>query len=123
MPIDGTLWLNNPVQSSFPPLRVFKVIQQLLEQDFALVKSLGVRGFPTIIMVNEGNKGVKIVGQRSLGFYVKGLQQVLETAEPLQSQSLPTLKTLLEEEQLLFASEIEDMYDIKQNEVKPFLQE
>ena len=178
MPIDGTLWLDNPVQSSFPPSRVFKVIQQkgeelantylrrareavfafnkniaddqvlidivnqmglegeaivkeaalessqqLLEQDFALAGSLGVRGFPTIIMVNEENKGVKIVGQRSLEFYVQGLQQVLETAEPLQPQSLPTLKHLLEKEPLLFSREIEDMYDINQSEVNSFLQE
>ena len=178
MPIDGTLWLDNPVQSSFPPSRVFKVIQQqseelantylrrareavfafnkniaddqvlidivnqmgldgeaivkeaaldssqqLLEQDFALAGSLGVRGFPTIIMVNEENKGVKIVGQRSLEFYAQGLQQVLETAEPLQPQSLPTLKHLLEKEQLLFSREIEDMYDINQSEVNSFLQE
>ncbi|MFD1909651.1 DsbA family protein [Paenibacillus rhizoplanae] len=28
MPIDGTLWLNNPIMSSYPPSRVFKVIQQ-----------------------------------------------------------------------------------------------
>lgn len=178
MPIDGTLWLDNPIQSSFPPSRVFKVIQQqseelantylrrareavfafnkniaddqvlidlvnqmgldgesivkeaalessqqLLEQDFALAGSLGVRGFPTIIMVNEENKGVKIVGQRSLEFYAQGLQQVLETAEPLQPQSLPTLKNLLEKEQLLFSREIEDMYDINQSEVSSFLQE
>ena len=178
MPIDGTLWLDNPVQSSFPPSRVFKVIQQqsdelantylrrareavfafnkniaddqvlieivnqmgldgeaivkeaalessqqLLEQDFALAGSLGVRGFPTIIMVNEENKGVKIVGQRSLEFYVQGLQQVLETAEPLQPQPLPTLKNLLEKEQLLFSREIEDMYDINQSEVTSYLQE
>lgn len=178
MPIDGTLWLDNPIQSSFPPSRVFKVIQQqsdelantylrrareavfafnkniaddqvlieivnqmgldgesivkeaalessqqLLEQDFALAGSLGVRGFPTVIMVNEENKGVKIVGQRSLEFYAQGLQQVLETAEPLQSQPLPTLKSLLEKEELLFSREIEDMYDIKQSEVSSYLQE
>ncbi|MCM3654251.1 DsbA family protein [Metabacillus litoralis] len=178
MPIDGTLWLDNPIQSSFPPSRVFKVIQQqsdelantylrrareavfafnkniaedqvlieivnqmgldgesivkeaalessqqLLEQDFALAGSLGVRGFPTVIMVNEENKGVKIVGQRSLEFYAQGLQQVLETAEPLQPQPLPTLKSLLEKEELLFSREIEDMYDIKQSEVSSYLQE
>jgi putative protein-disulfide isomerase len=178
MPIDGTLWLDNPVQSSFPPSRVFKVIQQqseelantylrrareavfafnkniaddqvlieivnqmgldgesivkkaalessqqLLEQDFALAGTLGARGFPTIIMVNEENKGVKIVGQRSLEFYVQGLQQVLETAEPLQPQPLPTLKNLFEKEQLLFSREIEDMYDINQSEVTSYLQE
>src|SRR5690606_21531784 len=115
MPIDGSLMIDNPVQSSYPPSRVFKVIQdvhnedkaneylrrarealfafnqniseasvmidivnqtgldgetivqqaeqpagqQALNEDFALVRSLGARGFPSIIMVNEDNKGVK----------------------------------------------------------------
>lgn len=26
MPIDGTVWLDNPIHSSYPPSRVFKVI-------------------------------------------------------------------------------------------------
>ena len=102
MPIDGSLMIDNPVQSSFPPSRVYKVIQknhndelafdylrrarealfafnrnisdpsvmidivnhlgldgeaiikeaeqpsghQLLNEDFSLARSLGVRGFP-----------------------------------------------------------------------------
>src|SRR5699024_12306401 len=117
MPIDATLMIDNPVQSSFPPSRVFKVIQknhndalayeylrrarealfafnqniadksvmietikaigldgeaivneaeqpigqQLLNDDIGLAGSLGARGFPTIIMINQANKGVKIV--------------------------------------------------------------
>src|SRR5690606_22027200 len=122
MPIDGSLMIDNPVQSSYPASRVFKVIQkqysnekafeylrrarealfafnynisdeavlidivnklglngasivkeaeqasgqQLLNEDFELTRSLGARGFPTIIMMNEENKGVKIVGGRPL---------------------------------------------------------
>jgi len=172
MPIDGTLMIDNPVQSSYPPSRVFKVIQknhsdataseylrrarealfafnqnisvksvmiqivnklgldgeaivdeaeqpfgqQLLDEDFALVRSLGVRGFPTIIMTNEENKGVKIVGGRPLEYYINGLKQVLNLEE-LQPQSLPSLSRLLEKEKLLFSKEIEVMYDIEQSEV------
>lgn len=123
--------IDNPVQSSYPPSRVFKVIQknhtdakateylrrsrealfafnqnisdksvmieitnhigldgkaivneaeqqvglQLLHEDFDLVRRLGVRGFPTIIMTNEENKGVKIVGSRPLDNYVDGLKK------------------------------------------------
>ena len=122
MPIDGTLMIHDPVQSSFPPSRVYKVIQQnhgdekaneylrrarealfafnqnigeksilieivnnldldgeaiiniaeneigqaLLKEDFQRSASLGARGFPSIVMVNEDNKGVKIVGSRPL---------------------------------------------------------
>ena len=51
--------------------------QQLLNEDFALARSLGVRGFPTVIIINKENKGVKIVGSRPLEYYVKGLEQIL----------------------------------------------
>nr|WP_033404230.1 DsbA family protein [Paenibacillus fonticola] len=175
MPIDGSLWLDNPVQSSYIPSRVYKIIQQqnekladtflrrarealfafnrnigadevltdivsqmgldgadivnqaatpaaqsLLEEDFDLSRSLGVRGFPTIIMVNKDNKGVKIVGARSLTDYVKALSQVLET-ESLQARAVPDMASLLMREQRLFSKEIEVMYDLEQHEVERFL--
>lgn len=177
MPIDGSLMIDNPVQSSYPPSRVFKVIQknhgddvafvflrrarealfafnqnisdkkilteivnelglagesiineaeqpigqQLLNEDFSLVKNLGARGFPTIIMVNEENKGVKIVGGRPLEYYVDGLKQVLNQVE-LQPKQQPTLDQLLEKEKLLFSREIEEMYEIEQSDVSNFIE-
>ncbi|MFK2825295.1 DsbA family protein [Bacillus sp. B190/17] len=178
MPIDGSLWYDNPIQSSYPPSRVFKVIQQkdqqlasvflrrareavfafnrnigddhvlidivnqlgldgtaiikeaneaggqqLLDQDFALAGKLGVRGFPTIIMVNEDNKGVKIVGARSLDQYVNGLKQLLPANEEVQPKPQPTLSQLLEKEKLLFSKEIEIMYDVEQEQAVSLIQE
>ncbi|ETI68617.1 DsbA family oxidoreductase [Neobacillus vireti] len=177
MPIDGSLWHDNPVHSSFIPSRVYKIVQQqdeqlartflrrareavfafneniadeqvlinivnqlgldgetivkeaelpkgheLLNQDFALARSLGVRGFPTIIMVNEENKGVKIVGSRPLEYYVKGLEQILGTTDSLQAQTPSSLKNLLEKEGLLFSKEIEVLYDLEQNQVSSFIE-
>ncbi|WP_102029129.1 DsbA family protein [Salirhabdus sp. Marseille-P4669] len=175
MPIDGSLMINNPVQSSFPPSRVFKVIQkhhgdenaftylrrarealfafnqnigetsvmidivnelglngesivkeaesqigqQLLQEDFALTAKLGARGFPTIIMVNEDNKGVKIVGSRSLEYYVSGLTKILN-GEEVKPKQQPPLSKLLAQEKLLFAKEIEVMYDLKATELPAF---
>lgn len=177
MPIDGTLMIDNPVQSSYPASRAFKVIQknyndeiafdylrraredlfafnqnisdkrilieivnkmgldgeaivneaeqpigqQLLEEDFALVRKLGARGFPTIIMVNEENKGVKIVGGRPFEYYVDGLKQVLKK-EDLQPKQQPSLASLLEKEKLLFSKEIEVMYDVEQSDVSAFVE-
>ncbi|WP_256758469.1 DsbA family protein [Cohnella sp. WQ 127256] len=175
MPIDGSLWLDNHIQSSYPPSRVLKIVQQkdeqlgrtflrrareavfafnrnigdesvlvdivnqmgldgeaivreaesatgqqLMEQDFALAGSLGVRGFPTIIIVNEDNKGVKIVGARPLDNYVQALEQALGT-QPLQAKTIPTLTKLLGEEILLFSKEIEIMYDLQPHEVQAFV--
>jgi putative protein-disulfide isomerase len=177
MPIDGSLMIDNPVQSSYPPSRVFKVIQknhnnetafeylrrarealfafnqnisdqsvmveivnhlgldgeaivneaeqpigqQLLNEDFGLARSLGVRGFPTIVMVNEDNKGVKIGGGRPLENYVDGLKQVLNIEE-LQPKQQPSLSSLLEKEKLLFSKEIEVMYDVEQSEVSSLIE-
>ncbi|MBL3729460.1 DsbA family protein [Lysinibacillus sp. HST-98] len=171
MPIDGTVMMNNPVQSSYPPSRVFKVIQknqhdaiafeylrrarealfmfnqniaeesvmidivnklgldggaivheseqtsgqQLLNEDFDLARNLGVRGFPTIIMMNEDKKGLKIVGGRPFVNYVEGLKQVLHLEE-LQPKQQPSLLSLLEKEKLLFSKEIEVMYDLEKSE-------
>ncbi|MFF2414889.1 DsbA family protein [Bacillus safensis] len=176
MPIDGSLMIDNPVQSSYPPSRVFKVIQkyhddalaytflrrarealfafnqnisditvlidivndlglngdvivheaelpsgqELLNQDFTLVRDLGARGFPTIIFVNEENKGVKITGGRSFEVYVEGLKQALNTEE-LEPKKRPAVSTLLEKEKLLFSKEIEVMYDVDQSDVRSFM--
>lgn len=176
MPIDGSLMVHDPVQSSYPPSRVYKVIQQhhgnetadtflrraredlfafnqnisdrtvltdvvnevglngesilkeadeeksqdLLNEDFALAGSLGARGFPTIIMVNEEKQGVKIVGSRSFDFYVEGLKQVMgkENLEPSKPSSL---SNLLDDNKLLFSKEIEVMYELEQENVKEFI--
>ncbi|GLC86983.1 DsbA family protein [Lysinibacillus piscis] len=176
MPIDGRLMIDNPVQSSYSPSRVFKVIQknqhdalatdflrrarealfvfnrnisdtsvlidivnslgldgqaivneaeqpsgqQLLNEDFALAANLGARGFPTVLMINEENKGVKIVGGRPFEYYVEGLKKVLNVEE-LQPKPLPSLSSLLEKEKLLFSKEIEVMYAIEQSDVASFI--
>ena len=175
MPIDGSLWYDNPVTSSFTPSRVFKIVQkqdeklasvflrrsreavfafnrnisdedvlidlvnglgldgntivkeaeqpagqQLLNEDFQLAASLGARGFPTIIMVNEEKKGVKIVGGRPFEYYVAGLKQVLgEDPKPKQQ---PVLSNLLAEREILFSKEIEVMYDVEQTDIKEYVE-
>lgn len=176
MPIDGSLMVDNPVQSSYPPSHVFKVLQknysekiaseylrrarealfvfnenisersvlvelvnqlgldgesivseaeqpigqQLLNEDFDLGKTLEVRGFPSIIIVNKENKGVKIVGGQPLQTYIDGLKQVIDTKE-LQPTEQPSLPTLLKTEKLIFSKEIEVMYDLKKSDVQSFI--
>ena len=95
--------------------------QQLLNEDFGLARSLGARGFPSIVMINEENKGVKIVGGRPFENYVDGLKQVLNMEE-LQPKQQPSLSSLLEKEKLLFSKEIEVMYDIEQSDVPSFIE-
>lgn len=177
MPIDGTLMIHNPVQSSYPPSRVYKVIQKrhgdekaneylrrarealfafndnigqestlieivnrmgldgkavvqeaesetgdaLLKEDFALAAKLGVRGFPTILMLNEERKGVKVVGNRPLEYYVSALAQMLD-GEVLKPKTQPALENLLKDEKLLFAKEIEVMYNVEPSDLPAFVE-
>ncbi|MFD1909652.1 hypothetical protein ACFSQ7_45390 [Paenibacillus rhizoplanae] len=79
---------------------------------------LGVRGFPTLVMVNEENQGLKLVGSRTLQNYVDALQQLIP--EPLAPADVPAMPELLAEGHLLFSREIEAMYDINPEEVEAF---
>ncbi|MXQ52631.1 DsbA family protein [Shimazuella alba] len=178
MPIDGSLWLTNPIPSSYPPSRVFKIMkqkdenlanvflrrareavfvfnknigeekelihlinlmgldgetivkeaelptgQQLLNQDFEFAKSFGVRGFPTIIMVNEQNKGVKIVGTRTLKDYVNGLKKVLPMDIGIEIKPQQPLFEILKKEIRLFSKEVEVLYDLDKKQIFSFLEQ
>jgi len=175
MPIDGSVWLENPIQSSYPPSRVFKVIeriypgkeqaflriareavfamnrnigedavlielvdqlglngkeivhsaaqqsaQDMLEEDFEMTARLGVRGFPSIIIVNQEQQGIKVVGARALETYVQALQQILgETPRP---KKIAGLSHKMKEGHLLFSKEIEVLYDVEKDAVESFVQ-
>lgn len=177
MPIDGTLWYDDPIHSSYPPSRVFNVIrkqyneelaniylrrtrqelfafnkniadsktmiaiinemglngeqivreaeegagQELLDENFQLAASLGVRGFPTIVMVDKSNKGVKVIGARSLAFYVDGLKK-LSGEEEVHPGPTPDLSDLLQQEKILFSKEIEVMFDLEKDIVGRFIE-
>lgn len=174
MPIDGSLWHTNPVLSSYPPSRVFKVIQSkhegregdflrsareavfvsnlnigeeevlitivdqlgldgrqiveeaelesaqdLLDEDFRVSARLGVRGFPSLVMVNEENKGLKVVGAKALDTYVQALQQMIP--HPVTPKLRPGLSRLLKSGHKLFAKEIEVMYGLAEDKVEAFI--
>jgi len=123
MPIDGDIWLEDPLPSSYPPSIAFKAAQlqseekallflreireqvflqkknitkwehlesaatktglnvdqlksdynnqakALFEEDLTLAKSLGVRGFPTMFLVNQSNNKEMVYGAKPYSFY------------------------------------------------------
>lgn len=95
---------------------------QLLNADFELTRNLGARAFPTIVMINEENKGIKIVGGRPFESYVEGLQQVLNGKE-LQPKKVSPLSDILDKEKLLFSKEIEVLYSVEQTNVQAFIKQ
>lgn len=136
MPIDGDIWLEDPLPSSYPPSIAFKAAQmqdkvkailflrairemvfiqkknivkwenlysaaksvgldvlqfkndyegparQLFEDDLAMGRSLGVRGFPTLFFTNtDGNKEI-VYGSKPYTSYVSALTKVYPNAHP-----------------------------------------
>lgn len=177
MPIDGSLMVDNPVQSSYPASRVFLQIQEMhgfemafaflrsarealfvgnsnisdaivlqkvvndlgingeevmylaetdqaqdrLEQDFALARRLGARGFPSLVFVNEEEQGIKLSGVRAFEMYEEALERVLgEKPEP---QNPKTLEKLLMKDQFLFAREIEEIYSLTKEKAESTINE
>lgn len=181
MPIDGSLWLRDPVSSSYPPSRVFTLLrerdpqlartfmrrareavfafdeniadpkvlarlvdglgvadldgasvvaevdsergQALLQRDLDLARELGVRGFPTILLMDEEGVGVKVTGVRQLEAYVDGLEQVLGEGVTLRRNDPTPLSELLEREGRLFAREIEAYYGVAPEAVADFVRD
>ncbi|MDN6160383.1 MAG: DsbA family protein [Staphylococcus equorum] len=95
--------------------------QNLLAEDFNLVSQMGVRGFPTIVIVNKDNQGTKIVGARSLETYIDALEK-LDTSITIEPNRLPKLSLYLNEQSSLFSKEIEVMYDIEEKDVPNFIE-
>ncbi|MDW5470309.1 DsbA family protein [Staphylococcus equorum] len=95
--------------------------QNLLAEDFNLVSQLGVRGFPTIVIVNKDNQGTKIVGARSLETYIDALEK-LDTSITIEPNPLPKLSLYLNEQSSLFSKEIEVMYDIEEKDISNFIE-
>src|SRR5690554_949674 len=135
MPIDGSVWLEDPLDSSYPPSIAFKAAQiqsdekalvflrgikemvflakkniakwehledaatqagldikqfkidfegkakELFEEDMALARSLGVRGFPTIFFMDEEGNRFLVYGARKYEQYVEALLKLYPNAE------------------------------------------
>jgi predicted DsbA family dithiol-disulfide isomerase len=136
MPIDGDVWLEDPLPSSYPPSIAFKAAQiqdghkailflrriremvflekknitrwehllkaaaevgldtitfekdynngarDLFNEDLALARTYGVRGFPTLFFVNGENRPVVVYGTRPYSELEKALRQVYPGISP-----------------------------------------
>lgn len=94
-------------------------INRELYEDFSLASKLGVRGFPSIVFINEKQKGIKIVGARSFEQYVEALQTISE--QPISEEPLLRVEQLFQNEGLLFSKELEQYYDIQADEVEVYI--
>lgn len=176
MVIDGRVWLDEPIRSSFPSSQAYEIVRRdypekaatflrklretimlwnqdiskqevledildemeldgkqiladadsfegrmLLNSDLSLASALTVTGFPTIILVNEHNQGIKIVGAQSYEALLEALKQILPEDTVLVPDHIPSLDIVMESHPLLLSREIETLYDLHESEVDKFV--
>lgn len=177
LPIDGRLWLDDYIISSFPASQVYEYIkkvdrhranlflrqariqtfafnkniskdevliklvddlgldgkkivleeiknhgQELLDEGFYTARSFGVTGYPTIIMVNNNNDGIVLVGNKSYETYEKAFNELIDSQNRLTKNDLPKLNDYLNDSNILFFSEIQEMYSLDFSDIKTFIE-
>jgi len=177
IPINGKIWMKDPITSSYPSSIVYLLLKQkdeavatkflrmvresafvfekniakrevlaamlselgqesealldktyseagkkILYQNLLPMTELGVNGFPTVVMVNNKNEGIKVVGSRTLETYKKALVRVLGDDVALTPARLPDLAEYLDRVPTVFFNEIEKMYDISKDDVKKYIE-
>lgn len=174
MPIDGDVWLEDPLDSSYPPSITFKAAQlqdqhkailflreiremvflqkkniakwehlataaqkvgldlnrfetdyqgkakELFQQDLALGKQLGVRGFPTMFFVDGQGHSEKVYGSKPYSAYETALHQQLPTVA---KSSIDThWNKLFSNYPTMSSREFSELSGISRNETDAYLQ-
>lgn len=175
MVIDGRVWLDEPIDSSFPSSQAFEIVRRdhpeqanaflrklremvmvwdqdiskhevladilaemgldaekilndadsfegrsLLNSDLGLARALTATGFPTVVLVNDANQGVKIVGAQPYEALESALKQILGVDELIQTP-VPSLDLVMKTTPFLLNREIEVLYNLEESEVPAFV--
>lgn len=175
MVIDGRVWLDEPIDSSFPSSQAFQIVRRdypeqaqaflrklretvmvwnqdiskrevlagileemgldhekilndadsfegrsLLNGDLGLARALTATGFPTLVLVNEQNQGVKVVGAQPYEALESALKQILGVEELIQTP-VPSLDLVMKTTPFLMNREIEVLYNLEESEVPGFV--
>ena len=175
MVIDGRVWLDEPIDSSFPSSQAFQIVRRdypeqaqaflrklretvmvwnqdiskrevlagileemgldhekilndadsfegrsLLNSDLGLARALTATGFPTLVLVNEQNQGVKVVGAQPYEALESALKQILGVEELIQTP-VPSLDLVMKTTRFLMNREIEVLYNLEESEVPGFV--
>ena len=85
MPIDGSLWYDNPIQSSYPPSRVFKLVQN---QDEQLAKAFLRRAREAVFAFNQNIGDDAVLAELLNKLGLDGKEMVKEAGLPSAQQML-----------------------------------
>lgn len=93
--------------------------QALLEEDLTLSRELGVTSFPTVILIKDGEDGLRITGLQDFDVYEEALLTL--AGKDLEPAPLPELKDLFKTSRNIFFKEIEVMYDLEPAMIEAFI--
>ncbi len=91
-----------------------------LYSDLGLARALTATGFPTLVLVNEQNQGVKIVGAQPYEALESALKQILDLEELIQTP-VPSLDLVMKTTPFLMNREIEVLYNLEESEEAGFV--
>jgi predicted DsbA family dithiol-disulfide isomerase len=173
MPIDGDVWLEDPLPSSYPPSIAFKAAQlqseekallflreireqvflqkknitkweylesaarktglnleqlksdynnqakSLFEEDLALAKSYGVRGFPTMFFVSKSNQKEMVYGSKPYAYYEAAIHKLNPVVSKINYDN--TWKSLFSSYSSLTANEFAQLSGVARMESEKIL--
>lgn len=175
MPIDGDVWLEDPLSSSYPPSIAFVAAQmqdkekadnflreiremvflqkknitkwqyleeaaqkvdlnivqlktdykgkakELFSEDLKLGRELGIRGFPTMIFMNQEGQKETVYGSKPYNFYENAILKLSSTA--IKSEYEKNWNFIFSKYHTLTAREFSELTNTPRNETEKFLQE
>lgn len=95
--------------------------KKILYENIQPMLDLGVNGFPTVVIVNDKNEGIKVVGSRTYETYKKALRKMTPEDQELVPDNLQKLPDMLDQFPSLFYYEIEKFYNLDKNDVENFI--
>lgn len=84
----------------------------LITSDINFTKMFKIKTFPSIVMINEKNQGIKITENHNYKKYQEALNKLFINKTPLIPLKIPVFSELIEEALLLSQKEIEYLYEI-----------
>lgn len=95
--------------------------EQLLMEDLQTVQTLQTTGFPTVVLVNNQNQGLRVVGAQPFEALVEALTQMLPEETTIAPEEVPPLAEVVKDHPTMLSKEIEVLYDIDKAAVPEFV--
>lgn len=95
----------------------------LLASDINFTNMFKIAKYPSIVMINEKNKGLKISDNHSYKKYINAINKLIIDSIALIPQTIPNFNELIEDVLLISQDEVEFLYNIKIENFNNYIKE